>query len=196
MSKGSCRKNKEKRIVFSQTAGTWTILNIQRSFPIWWCSHLSYTIKLPCRVRVTRVTVAFFSNTSGHCLQASSPNTTLNLLLVRLDTKGSSCQDWDIASVWKRLQKIKYAEQCGIDMHSWRCEGWKRPLWAQWKSSYCPGDRWLLEGQLSQPAQKKLLLSLGANSLQLPSALKPFQMGFKAVYSVEGKILLCSKLKK
>lgn len=73
---------------------------------------------------------------------------------------------------------------------------WRRPLWAQWKSSCCPADRWLLESLLSQPAQLKFLLSLGANSLQLPSALKPFQMGFKAIYSVEGKVLLRSKFKK
>lgn len=40
----------------------------------------------PMWAGVTRVTIAFFSNTSGHCLQASSPSTTLYL---SFDTKGA-----------------------------------------------------------------------------------------------------------
>lgn len=40
----------------------------------------------PMRAGVTRVTTAFFLNISGHCLQASSPSTTLYL---SFDTKGA-----------------------------------------------------------------------------------------------------------
>lgn len=90
----------------------------------------------------------------------------------------SSCQDWDIASVRKRLQKIRYAKQCGIDNAHLKIRRMKETIMSTMEEQPLPKWQVAIRRQLSQPAQQKLPYITWSQFTAAPVSLKTISDGF------------------